>query len=78
MKTIEKGLKAIRLRAHRDAVGVGAVTRTSATTPIAENYCSIRGCARVASGANDSDGDLCGDHRAAEISLGRGPTQVVS
>ena len=35
--------------------------------------CSIRGCDRLASGAPDTDGDLCGVHRDAEFALGRAP-----
>lgn len=33
--------------------------------------CSISGCDRLASMAQDSNGDLCGDHRDAESALGR-------
>lgn len=36
--------------------------------------CSIRGCDHLASMAQDSNGDLCGNHRNAEIVLGREPT----
>ncbi len=33
--------------------------------------CSTRNCERLASGAPDSQGDLCGDCRTAEHALGR-------
>mgnify|MGYP000567736792 FL=1 len=39
----------------------------------ASDTCAIRGCDRLRSSAPDHDGDLCGDHRAAEVALGRGP-----
>lgn len=38
-----------------------------------QGTCSIRGCSRDASGAHDSNGDLCGEHRTAENALGREP-----
>ena len=45
---------------------------TDAAEQAAES-CTIRGCDRLRSGAPDHDGDLCGDHRDAEVALGRGP-----
>lgn len=38
-----------------------------------QGTCLIRGCSRDASGAHDSNGDLCGEHRTAENALGREP-----
>lgn len=35
--------------------------------------CAIPGCDRLASGAPDTNGDLCGDHRDVEFKLGRPP-----